>query len=336
MTDATATRSILFIELLGGIGDLVLALPAIHALAQTHAHAHTTVVTFPPAGRLLDHDPWVDETLDLPRGRADEVATAVRRLRKSRDFDVVVSDSMYGGLDSIVADWGRVATVSNLWRNPPQDELIDLRFLELLHRDGLVASRFLELPPHIALTPQEHAWGRHHLERALDGRRPRVLFVPDVGMVIKRWPTSSWRALASSLEAELGAGVAVVSGEHAELTAAVVGGCAVALPRLGLRELAAVMAAVDVCVGPDTGPVRIAAAVGTPTVGLYGPTTAGRFGLRPGHINLDSPLSCDERNPRNMTEQSCWYSGRCVFPDRRNCLDDVPVAVALAAVRTLL
>ncbi|MDP8928260.1 MAG: glycosyl transferase [Actinomycetota bacterium] len=337
MTDTTTTTSILFVELLGGIGDLVLALPAIHALARTHAPAHTTVVTFPPAGRLLDHDPAVDETLELPRGGAEEVAAAVRGLRESRDFDVVVSDSMYGGLDSVVAGWGRVATVTNLWRDPPEDQLIDLRFLELLHHDGFIDSRFLELPPHISLTPQERAWGRHRLDEALAGRRPRVLFVPDVGMAIKRWPASSWRALAANLVAALGAGVAVVTGDDAELTEAVVGAQpALALPRLRLRELAAFAAAADVCVGPDTGPVRIAAAVGTATVCLFGPTTSGRFGLRPGHVNLDSPLSCDERNPRNMTEQSCWYSGRCVFPDRRNCLDDVPVAVALAAVRALL
>lgn len=331
------TTSILFVELLGGIGDLVLALPAIHALGRTHAPARTTVVTFPPAGRLLHHDPWVDEVLELPRGGAEEVASAVGRLRESRGFDVVVSDSCYGGLDRVIAGWGRVATVTNLWHNPPDDELIDLRFLELLNRDGLVDSRFLELPPHIALTPQERAWGRHRLERALPGRRPRVLFVPDVGMVIKRWPTASWRALAANLAAALGAGVAVVAGDDTELTASVVRDrSAVALPRLGLRELAAVAAAADVCIGPDTGPMRIAAAVGTPTVGLYGPTTAGRFGLRPGHVNLDSPLPCQERKPRNMTEQSCWYSGSCVFPDRRNCLDDIPVAVVLTAVGSLI
>ncbi|MDP8962200.1 MAG: glycosyl transferase [Actinomycetota bacterium] len=337
MTDTTKATSILFVELLGGIGDLVLALPAIHALARTHAPAHTTMVTFPPAGRLLDHDPSVDELLELPRGGPEEVAAAVCRLRATRDFDVVVSDSMYGGLDSVLAGWGRVATVTNLWRNPPEDELIDLRFLELLHHDGLIEARFLQLPPHIALTPQERAWGRHRLDEALAGRRPRVLLVPDVGMAIKRWPDSRWKALAANLVAELGAGVAVVAGDDAELTAAVAGGgSAVALPRLGLRELAAIAAAADVCVGPDTGPVRIAAAVGTPTVCLYGPTTSGRFGLRPGHMNLDSPLHCDERKPSNMTEQSCWYSGSCLFPDRRNCLDDVPVAVVLAAVRTLL
>lgn len=336
MSGAKRQTSILFVELLGGIGDLVLALPAVHALGRTHAPAHTTVLTFVPAGRLLEHDPWVDETLELPSAGAEEVVEAVRRLRERREFDVVVSDSMYGGLEQAVAGWGRVATVTNLWRNPPEDELIDLRFLALLNRDGLVDRRFLQLPPRIALTPKERARGRERLEHALPGRSPRVVFIPDAGMVIKRWPSSRWRELACALEVELGAGVAVVAGADATLTAAVVEGTtAVPLPPLELRELAAVSAAADVCVGPDTGPVRIAAAVGTVTVGLYGPTTSARFGLRPGHMNLDSPLSCVERNPRNMTEQVCWYSGRCIFPDRRNCLDDVSVEVVIAAVRTL-
>ncbi|MFN2556625.1 MAG: glycosyltransferase family 9 protein [Nitriliruptorales bacterium] len=332
MTEPSIT-SILFIELLGGIGDLVLALPAIHALARSHTPAHTAVVTFPPAARLLARDPWVDETLELPTGTAEEVTKGVRRLRERREFDVVVCDSMYGGLERAVTGWGRIATVTNLWRDPPEDELIDLRFLELLHRDGLVDARLLQLPPRIALTSQERDRGNERLEHLLAGRRPRVLFIPDAGMTIKRWPPGSWRALAAELGG-LGAGVAVVAGDDAELTSSIVhGGGSVALPRLELRELAAVAAAADVCVGPDTGPVRIAAAVGTPTVALYGPTTAGRFGLRPGHVNLDSPLACSERKPRNMTEQSCWYSGRCVFPDRGNCVEDVSVEVVFAAVR---
>ncbi|MDQ4131532.1 MAG: glycosyltransferase family 9 protein [Actinomycetota bacterium] len=333
MSGSTIT-SILFVELLGGIGDLVLALPAIHALARTHAPARVSVVTFPPAGRLLVHDPWVDECLELPRGRAEDVCTAVRMLRERRQWDIVACDSMYGGLERAVAGWGRVATVTNLWRDPPVDELIDVRFLHLLNRDGLVDRRFLRLPPRIALTPQERDSGRERLERLLGGTRPRILFIPDAGMVIKRWPVARWRALAARLDAELGAAVAVVAGDDSELTTAIVReGCGVALPRLELRELAAVAAAADVCVGPDTGPVRIAAAVGTPTVALYGPTTAARFGLRARHVNLDSPLPCSERKPGNMTEQSCWYSGTCVFPDRRNCLEDISVEVVFDAVR---
>ena len=52
-------REILFVELLGGIGDLVMALPAIHALALSHPQARVSVFTFRPGIELLIGDPHV-------------------------------------------------------------------------------------------------------------------------------------------------------------------------------------------------------------------------------------------------------------------------------------
>jgi len=69
-------RKILFVELLGGIGDALIALPAIQALARSHP-AELTVLT-PPGGELLesapqntrvvyaDSCPYQLECLDIP------------------------------------------------------------------------------------------------------------------------------------------------------------------------------------------------------------------------------------------------------------------------------
>lgn len=51
-------QRILFIELLGGIGDLVIALPAIHAVARSHPKAHLTVLTFAPGGEFDRSGEW--------------------------------------------------------------------------------------------------------------------------------------------------------------------------------------------------------------------------------------------------------------------------------------
>lgn len=50
-------REILFVELLGSIGDVLIALRAIHALARSHPAAEITVLTLPPGGELLQSDP---------------------------------------------------------------------------------------------------------------------------------------------------------------------------------------------------------------------------------------------------------------------------------------
>ena len=85
--------------------------------------------------------------------------------------------------------------------------------------------------------------------------------------------------------------------------------------------------------GPDTGPVRLAAAAGARTVALFGPTLASRYGLEEG-TNLQGFPGCPHRRPTAITEQVCWWDAGC--PLSRTgpaCLEDLPVAWVLAAVR---
>ena len=129
------------------------------------------------------------------------------------------------------------------------------------------------LVPRIVLTDAERVEG----EQVLGDEDRRVVLVPASGMAVKQWP--HWRQLATAL-----AGRGLVAGEP-EVLDAWRGGPARLLPPLGLRGLAAVFAAVGgrggMVVGGDTGPMRMAAAVGARTVGIFGPTAAARYGLGP-------------------------------------------------------
>src|SRR5829696_10225070 len=60
-------REILFVELLGGLGDVLISLQAIQALARSHPEARLTVLTFPPGGELLEGDPSVHEVVHTPK-----------------------------------------------------------------------------------------------------------------------------------------------------------------------------------------------------------------------------------------------------------------------------
>lgn len=114
----------------------------------------------------------------------------------------------------------------------------------------------------------------------------------------KLWPLESWRELASRLVRERGVRPVLTWGSEAERFAAEAiregsGGEAVLWPRGTLPELVALLARADLVVGGDTGPVHIAAAVGTPTVSLYRVTDARRNGPRGDrHIRLQAPLEC--------------------------------------------
>ena len=308
-------RDLLFVELLGGFGDLLLALPAVHGLARSGHRVH--VLTFDPAGELLESDPLVasvtttsDHTGGAPR-RAVEQALAARR------YDRAVTTTTYDGIADLLA--AQVPeTVTDLWRRPPPDELVDLRFLRLLVQDGWVDPALADLPPRVAAVPAAEA--------------PDVLLLPDAGMRVKRWPW--WSALVGLLD---GLDVAALAGPAG--TAAADTGARV-LPSTSLRGLASLAAGVaargGVVVGADTGPVRLAAAAGARTVGLFGPTLAARYGQRPaqGHVGLQGLPGCEVRRPTAITEQECWWSASCPLTGTDPaCMADLTPEQVAAAVR---
>jgi len=350
-----AVQSILFIELMGGIGDLVIALPAIRALAHSHPQATVTVLTFFPGGTLLEGQPFVTEVIYATRSksRSDDGAPQrrdVEELLSNRKFDIIVSDTMYGGIDRLVENSWATYRVSNLWRHPPENELVGDRFLRILeserlvHADPTVIDALLTVPE--TARDLATAWRRHNLP----GDLPFAILNPDAGMPIKRWQPDKFVAVGKSLSWRYNLRIVVLGGEDVEMASSVarnIHPTALVLPKLNLPEFAGIAAQAALFISSDTGPARIAAAVGTPTIALYGPTSAARYGLKAPHayssqckrpvvVNIQSPRACSERNPLNFTLQSCWYSGCCVFHGIANCVDDIAVESVIHTAQEIL
>jgi ADP-heptose:LPS heptosyltransferase len=86
------------------------------------------------------------------------------------------------------------------------------------------------------------------------------------------------------------------------------GGVARYLP-LTLSELKTVTAGLNLFIGPDSGPLHIAAALGTPSVGIYGPNTSARSGPLAANVRIvELPLSC---RPCNQN-RPCPHGVRCL------------------------
>lgn len=131
----------------------------------------------------------------------------------------------------------------------------------------------------------------------------------------KLWPLDSWQELAVQLVRELDVRPILTWGNEAERSAAeaigeACGGAALLWPRGSLVELAALLARADLVVGGDTGPVHIAAAVGTPTVSLYRVTDARRNGPQgEKHVLLQAPLDCSPCLRKNCERDAeCGHS----------------------------
>lgn len=127
------------------------------------------------------------------------------------------------------------------------------------------------------------------------GLKPRnrlVVLNPGAGRLDKRWPVGHFGALARRLAEETAAHVLVVWGPGEEEAARAIvesaGGRALLAPPTDLHELIAVLRRAALVVAADTGPLHLAAALGTPCLGLYGPTRAERNGpYGPAHRALE-------------------------------------------------
>ena len=115
-----------------------------------------------------------------------------------------------------------------------------------------------------------------------DEYRGKVVLLPGAGRPEKQWPVDRFAALAR----DLGGRALVVWGPNEETLARSIG--APMAPPTNLRELATILKNAAVVVGGDTGPLHLAAALGTRVVGLFGPTNPRRNGP---YGQLDSVVS---------------------------------------------
>lgn len=326
-----AMQHILFVELLGGIGDVLIALPAIQALAHSHPEASVTVLTFAPGGQLLEAAPLIDRVIYAEKGKADHT---VQQLLNTQPFDLIVSDTSYDRIDKIIQTSTAQRVVTNLWRSPPPDQLVSDRFLEILLAEKLITLESIK-PPTLHPTLEEIQLAQAKLDHP---NRPVVVLCPDAGMQIKRWSEQNFIRLGQVLQEKYEASIVVLVGSDAEQAARIVrniGEQARLWQPGSLRSLAAMLSQTDVMIASDTGPARIAAAVNVPTITLFGPSWHQRYGQPAPHINLQGYRDCPERRIENFTVQHCWYSGECPF-EWDTCVNEISVESVVSAIHTIV
>jgi heptosyltransferase-2 len=128
--------------------------------------------------------------------------------------------------------------------------------------------------PELKVPAAECANWRQRLGLAADGR-PVVALAPGAVGPSKRWPGASYAELARRLRAE-GHWVWVIGGPNEKELAAEIDDRAQIRDLTGpdLRNAILALAAADLAVSNDSGLLHVAAALGTPAIGIFGPTSA--------------------------------------------------------------
>ncbi len=331
--------SLLLIKL-SSLGDVIHALPALEALRAAHPRAQITWLVEEAFAPLLVDHPALDRVWAVPRmrlgrrgvvGELGRVLGIIRQVRRER-FDAVLD--FQGLLKS--AFWAALAKSP---RKVGYDGTRELSYLALnerlpsADREAHAVWRSLDLARHLGAqggTPRfrlEHLMRRPEGLSHLWGRGEWVVLHPGARWASKLWPVGQWAALAAALR-EQGLQVALTgSGPDRRLTQAITaqaGGALLDLGgRTGLGELAWVLRQARAMVTVDTGPMHLAAALGTPVVALFGPTAPWRTGpFGAGHVVVRLGLPC-----------SPCFRRRCLEP---RCLTELAPEEVLAGVQKVL
>jgi ADP-heptose:LPS heptosyltransferase len=169
----------------------------------------------------------------------------------------------------------------------------------------------LTIPPRVAL-PSSIAGGGY------------ALINPGAAWPNKRWPPQRFGQLARTMAEHRALRSLVVWGPGEESIALDVvhasAGAAELAPPTTIIDIVALAKDASLMISGDTGPLHIAAAVGTPIVALFGPTRAERNGpWRSSDISISRLDRCE-----------CHYERRCRRRDP--CIDDITVDEVAAAV----
>jgi lipopolysaccharide heptosyltransferase II len=158
--------------------------------------------------------------------------------------------------------------------------------------------------------------------------RPIVALAPGAVGPSKRWPAAAYRALAQRLLAD---GIAVwVLGGPAEKTLAqeiVAGSTARDFTGSDLRQAILALAAASAAVSNDSGLLHVAAALGTPTVGIFGPTS-------PWHWAPLNPLAATVETPSQLPCRPC-HKPVCRLGHHRCMIGIAPDSAYAAASQAL-
>jgi len=294
--------SILIVRL-SAIGDTVHGLPVLCALRDRWPAAHLSWVVERRAAALLRGHAALDELIELPRGWLGSIREVCRlrcRLRQLRpeitiDLQGLTKSAIVARLSGARRRIGfgdEKGRELSRWLN---NELVKTSSAHVIDANlALLAPLGITSPAvrfDVPETPDDARAAETIISQADLGKRFAVVN-PGAGWPSKLWPPARFAAVAEYLGRRHSVPSLVVwagDEEHRWAEAIVAGSGAHGRlsPPTSLTELAAVCRRAALFVGSDTGPLHIAAAVGTPCVGLYGPMPAARNGpYGPRHVAI--------------------------------------------------
>jgi lipopolysaccharide heptosyltransferase II len=328
----------ILVILLGAIGDVTRALPLLSRLRRAYPQAHIAWAVEPAAAALLDYHPALDEILLYQRSRGSQTFLPFLRTVRDHHFDLVL-DLQRHLKSGLVSLWSRAPVRLGFHRSNTKEGnwLFNTHTIEAVPDFSLKLAQYLKfadalgLPDDgvrfdLRLRPQEE----QQVETLLAGTiRPFAAF-----FLGSRWPSRFWFPQATAevarvLQQEYGMGIVLVGGPSevafAQQVSKAMGTAVTNLSgKTSLRDLIGVFSRARFALGPDSGPMHIAAATDIPVISLWGATSPLR----------SAPWGSEAFVIRGEAACSPCYVRRC--PIGRACMRRITPGQVLEVVQKIL
>lgn len=273
---------------LSSLGDIVLTTPAIRAVRTNFPNAYVAMLVAKQSADVFHENPHLDEiiTFDrLAKNKDTSEMWRIVRLLRERKFTLAIDFQRKFRTEMLMYLSGATERVGKGWfcttRVSEQgNKHATAHYFDLLHAAGIPAA-----DPKLELffTELERRDATQRLKTAgVVDTRLKVGLFPGAGWKLREWMPERFAAIGDSLVQYYNVDVLIFGGQRESELVQTVANLMQrrAIPFAGnlqIRQLAACIEQCDLFVTNDTGPMHIAAAVGTPTVSLFGPGNHIRF-----------------------------------------------------------
>ncbi|HEV8538558.1 MAG TPA: glycosyltransferase family 9 protein [Bacteroidota bacterium] len=291
------------------IGDIVLTTPVIRAVREKYPEAYIAYLGDKRAVSLLEHNPYLDEIIPFDFSKPDifEQPRVAFLLRK-RKFDVFID--LFSNPRTAMLAWASRAPIrigkdvkgrGRLYTHRIGDYGALKPAIEFHYQYVLpIGVGMTHFKTEIFLTDDEKREARIFLKHQdVDVAKPIVAIHIGASWPNKVWLKENFVELIDAVRAKLGAEIIVSYGPgDEELVGDIMEhafGKVSQLPLLPLRQLAAILSLSNVFVSNDCGPMHIGVAVGTPTIGIFGPEPPEvwfNYAREDGHTALFRKIEC--------------------------------------------
>ena len=332
------------------IGDLVVLLPTLAAIRRRFPDARITLITTPRVRQVVEGLDTVDDILYFDvfdrHGGPLGLLRFARAVRSAR-FDAWIEAEQYYRFTTLLGylSGARVRVGfdiegqlrSKLFTIPvsyPIESHEAEAFYAIAEALGVTEplAGLLPIPVAVEDGPAVDAWLAKHAVGA--GRDLVVLHATTSPVATaRRWMDDRWVELAEALVARCGllpvwTGAPGDRSKLDDLASQTRTRTLVAAGDLDLKEFSVLAGRARLVVSLDTGPMHIAVAAGTPTVGLFGPNTPAKWGpYGDGHAAVWAALPCSP-----CTKQ---YLGQVSSCTKDDCMRAISVGDVLEAIASL-